>query len=99
VSQISRPQHPYFAGARNSSGGCIVGFGAWLNAHLRYGLHARQVALATLCTRGSSSFVASTAALIAIGWSEPVPGRVYTPAVDQHLFTGTRLSDITGQTL
>ena len=32
--------------------------------------------LATLCTRGFSSFVASTAALIATGWSEPVPGRV-----------------------
>ena len=34
--------------------------------------------LATLCTRGFSSFVASTAALIATGWSEPVPGRVYS---------------------
>jgi hypothetical protein len=33
--------------------------------------------LATLCTRGFSSFVASTTALIATGWSEPVPGRVY----------------------
>src|SRR6266852_6861277 len=32
--------------------------------------------LATLCTRGFSSFVASTTALIATGWSEPVPGRV-----------------------
>jgi len=42
--------------------------------------------LATLCTRGFSSLVASTAALIATGWSEPVPGRV-TPAVDQRLFT------------
>src|ERR1022692_3366635 len=42
--------------------------------------------LATLCTRGFSSFVASTAALIATGWSEPVPGRVY-PAVDHRLFT------------
>jgi len=31
--------------------------------------------LATLCTRGFSSLVASTAALIATGWSEPVPGR------------------------
>ena len=30
--------------------------------------------------------LASTAALIATGWSEPVPGRV-TPAVDHHLFT------------
>ena len=35
--------------------------------------------LATLCTRGFSSFVASTTALIATGWSEPVPGRVYLP--------------------
>ena len=32
---------------------------------------------ATLYTRGFSSFVASTAAQIATGWSEPVPGRVY----------------------
>jgi len=32
--------------------------------------------LATLCTRGFSSLVAFTAALIATGWSEPVPGRV-----------------------
>jgi hypothetical protein len=31
-----------------------------------------------------ANFVASTAALIATGWSEPVPGRVY-PAVDQRL--------------
>jgi DNA invertase Pin-like site-specific DNA recombinase len=43
-----------------------------------YRLHARQVAFATLCTRGFSSLVASTAALIATGWSEPVPGPVYS---------------------
>jgi hypothetical protein len=42
--------------------------------------------LATLCTRGFRSLVASTAARIATGRSEPVPGRV-TPAVDQRLFT------------
>jgi outer membrane protein OmpA-like peptidoglycan-associated protein len=35
--------------------------------------------LATLCTRGFSSLVASTAALIATGWSEPVPGRDFHP--------------------
>src|SRR5260370_5186725 len=52
-------------------------FRGLLSVHSRYGLHARQVALATLCTRGFSSFVASTTALIATGWSEPVPGRVY----------------------
>ena len=34
--------------------------------------------LATLYIRGFSSFVASTAALIATGWSEPVPGRAYS---------------------
>ena len=52
-------------------------FRGLLSVHSRYGLHARRVALATLCTRGSSSLVASTAALIATGWSETVPGRVY----------------------
>ena len=45
--------------------------------------------LATLCTRGFSNLVASIAALIATGWSEPVPGRV-TPAVDHHLSRRTR---------
>ena len=52
-------------------------FRGLLDVHICYGLHARQVALATLYTRGFSSLVASTAALIATGWSEPVPGRVY----------------------
>jgi hypothetical protein len=53
-------------------------FRGLLSVHSRYGLHTRQVAFATLCTRGFSSLVASTAALIATGWSEPVPGRVYS---------------------
>ena len=35
--------------------------------------------LATLCTRGFSGLVASTAALIATGWSETVPGRDFHP--------------------
>ena len=52
-------------------------FRGLLSVHSRYGLHARQVAYATLYTEGFSSFVASAAALIATGWSEPVPGRVY----------------------
>src|SRR6266699_2599298 len=64
-------------------------FRGLLSVHSRYGLHARQVAFATLCTRGFSSLVASTAALIATGWSEPVPGRG-TPAVDQRLSRRTR---------
>src|SRR5260370_6266475 len=52
-------------------------FRGLLSVHLRYGLHARQVAFATLCTRGFSSLVASTAALLATGWSEPVPPPAY----------------------
>ena len=34
---------------------------------------------ATLYTGGSGGFVASTAAPIATGWSDPVPGRVFIP--------------------
>jgi hypothetical protein len=50
-----------------------------LSVYSRYGLHARQVAIATLYTEGSSGFVTSAAASIAIGWSEPVLGRVCLP--------------------
>ena len=38
---------------------------------------------ATLYTGGSDGFVVSTAAPIATGWSDPVPGRAFHPAVDQ----------------
>src|SRR6476660_7397368 len=34
---------------------------------------------ATLYTGGSDGFVTSTAAPIATGWSDPVPGRVFFP--------------------
>src|SRR5579859_3071149 len=54
-------------------------FRGLLSVHSRYGLPARQVAIATLYTGGSSGFVASTAAPIATGWSEPVPGRDFHP--------------------
>jgi hypothetical protein len=40
---------------------------------------------ATLYTGGSGGFVASTAAPIATGWSDPVPGRAFLPAVVQRL--------------
>ncbi len=40
--------------------------------------HVWSRGVATLCTRGFSSLVAFTAALIATGWSEPVPGRAYS---------------------
>ena len=56
---------------------CLGASSAVVSVHSRYGLHARQVAYATLCTEGFSSFVASATASIATGWSEPVPGRVY----------------------
>jgi hypothetical protein len=45
----------------------------------RYGLQTCRVALATLYTGGFSSFVASTAAPIATGWNEPVPGWGFHP--------------------
>src|SRR2546427_10714829 len=44
----------------------------------RYGLHARQVAYATLYTGGSDGFVSFTAAPIATGWSEQFPGGTFT---------------------
>ncbi len=62
-------------------------FRGLLSVHLRYGLHARRVAIATLYIEGFSSFVASTAASIATGWSEPVPGRDLHPLKTRHLFT------------
>ena len=40
-------------------------FRGLLSVHSRYGLHARQVAYATLYTGGSDGFVSSAAALIA----------------------------------
>ena len=40
---------------------------------------------ATLYTGGFNGFVASTVAPIATGWSDPVPGRVFHPAVVQRL--------------
>jgi hypothetical protein len=45
----------------------------------RYSLHARGVAIATLYIEGFSGFVTSTAASIATGWSELVPGRDLHP--------------------
>jgi hypothetical protein len=62
-------------------------FRGLLSVYSRYGLHARRVAYATFYTEGFSSFVASAAASIATGWSEPVPGRDFSPAEDQRLFT------------
>ena len=45
---------------------------------------------ATLYIRGPSNFVTSGASPIASGWSEPVPGRDFQPAVDQRLSRRTK---------
>ena len=55
------------------------GFRGLLSVHSRYGLQTRRVAYATLYTGGLGGFVTSTAAPIATGWSDPVPGRVFFP--------------------
>jgi hypothetical protein len=54
-------------------------FRGLLSVHSRYGLQTRRVAYATLYTGGLGGFVTSTAAPIATGWSDPVPGRVFFP--------------------
>jgi hypothetical protein len=54
-------------------------FRGLLSVHSRYGLQTRRVAYATLYTRGLGGFVTSTAAPVATGWSDPVPGRVFLP--------------------
>src|SRR2546429_3674769 len=59
-------------------GSCISRFGACSAFTCVHHLHACRVAFATFCTRGSSSLVASTAALLATGWSEPAPREALT---------------------
>src|SRR5258708_36077785 len=71
-------------------------FRGLLSVHSRYGLHARPSRLATLCTKGLSSFVASPAALIANGGSEPVPGGE-TPAGDHPPSIRSPLAHLTRQ--
>src|SRR5205085_11113955 len=61
------------------------------SVHHRYGLQTRQVTNVTLYTRGFSSFVTSTTAPIASGWSEPVPRRDY-PRCGPAPFHGARES-------
>jgi hypothetical protein len=77
-------------------GSCIGCFGACSAFTAHYGLQTRRVAYATLYTEGFSSFVASATASIATGWSEPVPGRDFQPAVDQRLFTAHPISRLIG---
>ncbi len=49
------------------------------SAHVCYDRQTRQVALAALCIGSFSNFVASTAASIATGRSEPTPGQNLHP--------------------
>jgi len=54
-------------------------FRGLLNVHSRYGLHAHQVAIATLYTEGFNGFVTSTAASIVTGRNELAPGWDFHP--------------------
>ena len=60
-------------------GSCIVCFEACSAFTLVTACTLAKSPKATLYTGGSGSFVASTAAPIATGWSEPVPGRDFHP--------------------
>jgi hypothetical protein len=66
---------------------------------LRYSLHVRGVAIATLYIEGFSSFVTSTAVSIATGWSEPVPGWDLHPLKTTTFPQRTRVVGISGQSL
>jgi hypothetical protein len=43
---------------------------------MRYGLLARGIAYTILCIEGFDGFVTSTAAPIATGWSDQLPGGI-----------------------
>src|ERR1039457_3710402 len=66
-------------------GSCINSFEACLAFTHVTTCRLAKSPYATLYTGGSDGFVTSTAAPIATGWSDPVPGRVFLPAVDQRL--------------
>ena len=66
-------------------------FRGLLGVHACYGLPARGAAETALCIEGSGGLVASTAAPIASGWSDPVAGRGLHPqktraSTPAHLF-------------
>jgi hypothetical protein len=66
-------------------GSCIISFEACSAFTRVTTCRLAESPYATLSTGGFSGFVASTAAPIATGWSDPVPGRVFHPAVVQRL--------------
>jgi hypothetical protein len=71
ISDGSAPHHP---------------FRGLLCVHLRYGLHACQVAFTTLYTEGFGDFVTSITAPIASGWSDSCR-MGFAPIRDLHLST------------
>src|SRR6266851_9399725 len=68
-------------------GSCIISFEACSAFTHVTTCRLTESPYATLYTGGSGGFVASTAAPIVTGWSDPAPGRIFPPAVDQCLFT------------
>ncbi len=62
-------------------------FRGLLDVHSRYGLSARRAAMRPVCLEGSDGLVASTAAPIATGWSDPVAAWELHPLKNQHLST------------
>ncbi len=60
-------------------GSCIISFEACSAFTRVTTCRLAESPYATLYTGGSGGFVASTAAPIATGWSDPVPGRVFIP--------------------
>src|ERR1039458_10325739 len=60
-------------------GSCIISFVACSAFTRVTTCRLAKSPYATLYTGGSDGFVAFTAAPIATGWSDPVPGRVYLP--------------------
>src|ERR1035437_3110920 len=73
-------------------GSCIISFEACSAFTRVTTCRLARSPYAPLYTEGSGGFVASTAAPIATGWSDPVPGRVLPPAVDQRLSRRTAIA-------
>ena len=80
-------------------GSCIISFVAYSAFTHVTTYRLAKSPYATLCTGGSDGFVVSTAAPIATGWSDPVPGRAFHPAVDQRFSRRTAIACLRQQSL
>src|ERR1017187_7751875 len=76
-------------------GSCIISFEACSAFTHVTTCRLAKSPYATLYTGGSDGFVTSTAAPIATGWNDPVPGRVFHPAVVQCLSRRTVIDSMT----